>query len=155
MSRTDIVIRSAGGNDLPALLPLCMEHAAYERIGHALDRRSEVLAAALDAASPRVHAWLAWNGNGAVGYATATIDFSTLDAAPFLHMDCLYVRDTWRGLGIGERLFDTLAAFANACACVSMQWQTPAWNERAAHFYRRLGATELPKRRFTWRCDHP
>ena len=153
MSRTGIVIRSAGGNELPALLLLCVEHAAYERIGHALDRRSEALAAALDATPPRVHAWLAWNGNDAVGYATATIDFSTLDAATFLHMDCLYVRDAWRGLGIGKRLFDTLAAFANASACASMQWQTPAWNERAAHFYRRLGATELPKRRFTWRCD--
>ena len=152
MSRSDVVIRSAGGDDLPALLPLCVEHAAYERIGHALDRGSEALAAALDASPPRVHAWLAWHGGEAIGYATATIDFSTLDAAPFLHMDCLYVRAAWRGFGIGERLFDTLAAFADASACASMQWQTPAWNERAARFYGRLGATELPKRRFTWRC---
>jgi GNAT superfamily N-acetyltransferase len=153
MSQGHIAVRSAGGHDLPALLPLCIEHAAYERIGHALDRRSHALAAALDATPPRVYAWLAWSGDDAVGYATATIDFSTLDAAPFLHMDCLYVRDAWRGFGIGLRLFETLAAFAGACACASMQWQTPAWNERAAHFYRRLGATELPKRRFTWRCD--
>ena len=147
------IVRSAGGVDLPALLPLCIEHAAYERIGHALDRRGAALATALDATPTRVHAWLAWIGDEAVGYATATLDFSTLGAALFLHMDCLYVREAWRGLNIGRDLFDALVAFAGTHDCMSMQWQTPAWNERAANFYRRLGANELSKRRFTLPFD--
>jgi hypothetical protein len=32
--------------------------------------------------------------------------------------------------------------------CATVQWQTPAWNEDAARFYRRLGAVELDKRRY-------
>lgn len=146
-------IRRATGKDMAALLPLCVEHAAYERIGHALQDRADALAIALDAAPPRVHAWLAWNGEQAVAYATATVDFSTLDAAPFLHMDCLYVREAWRGRGVGLELFDALRNFAVSCGCYAMQWQTPVWNESAARFYGRLGASEKTKRSFTLALD--
>jgi len=146
-------IRRATGSDLAALLPLCVEHAAYERIVHALGDRADALASALDADPPSVRAWMAWIDGQAVAYATATIDFSTLEAATFLHMDCLYVREAWRGRGVGLQLLETLRAFADSCGCSAMQWQTPAWNEQAAHFYRRLGADEKPKQRFTLMLD--
>jgi len=32
-----------------------------------------------------------------------------------------------------------------------IQWQTPDWNENAARFYLREGASMLPKARFTLR----
>lgn len=150
-----LAIRRATGTELAALLPLRAEHAAYERIDidYALAPRVDALAAALDAVPPRVHAWLAWMDDRAVGYATATIDFSTFDAAPFLHMDCLYVREAWRGYGIGLQLFDTLRSFAGSRGISAMQWQTPDWNEPAARFYRRLGARAQLKRRFALALD--
>jgi hypothetical protein len=46
-------------------------------------------------------------------------------------------------------LFEAVRAFARTCDCAAMQWQTPAWNEDAARFYRRLGPREKLKRRFT------
>ena len=148
MSSAEPYIRRATGQDVAALLPLCIEHAAYERIDHGLDDRGDALALALDASPPLLHAWIAHIGGNIVGYAAATIDFSTLDAASYLHMDCLYVREHWRGHGIGERLFDALRTFADSRGCTAMQWQTPQWNEDATRFYRRLGASENPKRRF-------
>jgi GNAT superfamily N-acetyltransferase len=151
----EVGVRRACGCDVPRLLPLCIEHAAFERLPHGLDGRSATLAAALDATPPRLHAWLAYSGERAVGYATATVDFSTLAGAPYLHMDCLYVREGWRGRAIGQRLHRALRAFAVDGGCQAMQWQTPEWNEAAARFYLRLGARETLKRRYVLPLDAP
>lgn len=141
-------VRRANGGDLGLLLPLCAEHAAFERLPCAATARGGALAAALDGTHPRLHAWLALAETEAVGYASATLDFSTLDAAPFLHLDCLYVREGRRGEGIGLRLWQAACDFGMRTGCAAMQWQTPAWNEDAARFYRRLGAVEHAKRRY-------
>ena len=145
---TGPIVRRATGRDMAILVALCTEHARFERIEHAMGERGDALAAALETTPPPLHAWLACIEGEAVGYATATIDFSTLDAAHFLHMDCLYVREAWRGHGVGQQLFATLRDFARSCGCAAMQWQTPDWNEGAARFYRRQGAFERNKRRF-------
>ena len=145
--------RRVYGTDLARLLPLCLEHAAFERLPQALAERSGALVAALDGQPPRLRAWIAECRNEVVGYATASIDFSTLDAAPYLHMDCLYVRERWRGRRIGARLWQALRAFALDAGCTAMQWQTPEWNEAAARFYLRLGAVESRKRRYLYRLD--
>lgn len=146
-------VRRANGGDLALLLPLCAEHAAFEQVTCAATGRGDALAAALDESPPRLHSWLALVDVDAVGYASATLDFSTLDAAPFLHLDCLYVRGSRRGQGIGLKLWQAAHDFGMQAGCATMQWQTPAWNEDAARFYRRLGAVELDKRRYVLDLD--
>ena len=61
-----------------------------------------------------------------LGFATSRPEFSTWDAAYYLHLDCLYLR---RGRG-------------------RIQWQTPIFNTNAIALYRRLGATEKNKALF-------
>lgn len=153
MAHPDVVLRRADSADIGILLPLCAEHAAFERLACPADQRVDALVAALDARPPRLHAWLAFAGNEAVGYASATLDFSTLDRATFLHMDCLYVRNDWRNRAIGRQLWQLLHDFARAHGCHTVQWQTPEWNTAAARFYRRLGAREQIKRRYTLALD--
>jgi GNAT superfamily N-acetyltransferase len=142
-----VLVRRACGADVPRLLPLCVEHADFERLPHALDRAAE-LAAALDAAPPPLHAWLAECSDAAVGYATANLDFSTLAAARYLHMDCLFVREGWRARAIGRQMWRALHDFARSSGCRQIHWQTPEWNLDAARFYLRLAACEQRKR-----CD--
>lgn len=141
-------IRRAIGADVPALLSLGAEHAAFEQLPHRASRRPAALARALDGHHPRLHAWLAMQAGEAVGYASATLDYATLDGADYLHMDCLYVRDAWRGHAIGLGLWNAVRDFAEAQHCAAIQWQTPWWNVHAARFYRRLGAAETAKLRF-------
>lgn len=129
------------------LLPLCAEHAAYERLTYSAEAGVDELVRALGEKS-LLHAWLAMVADTAVGYASATLDFSTLDRATYLHMDCLFVRARWRGHGIGRLLWNAVHAFACERGCRNIQWQTPEWNIDAARFYRRLGATEKIKRRY-------
>jgi GNAT superfamily N-acetyltransferase len=146
-------VRRAGGADIGRLLPLCAEHAAFERLPHALDHAAADLAAALDDTPAPLHAWLAECGDKPVGYATASVDFSTLAAAHYLHLDCLFVREGWRNRAIGRQLWQALHDFALALDCRQMQWQTPEWNTGAARFYLRLGACELRKRRYVLALD--
>jgi GNAT superfamily N-acetyltransferase len=74
--------------------------------------------------------------------------FPAFDAACFLHMDCLYLREETRGLGLGRQLVMEIASLAYRLGCVNVQWQTPVWNERAIRFYQRLGAKGKQKVRF-------
>lgn len=142
-----VQIRRATATDAALLLPLCAEHAAYERLDHASNDGVGELARALGTA-PTLHAWIAEAGDTTVGYASATLDFSTLDRATYLHMDCLFVREGWRGHGAGRLLWEAVHAFASERGCRNMQWQTPEWNIDAARFYRKLGARESVKRRY-------
>ncbi|WP_165418548.1 GNAT family N-acetyltransferase [Dyella amyloliquefaciens] len=141
-------VRRASGEDAPVLLALGAEHAAFERLPHGAGKRGAALASALEGDPPRLHAWIAFVDADSVGYASATVDFSTLDGTTYLHMDCLYVRERWRGHRIGLELWSTVRAFAKTRGCSAMQWQTPSWNVEAARFYRRLGANETAKLRY-------
>lgn len=142
-----VQVRRALANDIADLLPLCAEHAAYERLTYSAEAGVDALARALGE-KPLLYAWIAMVADGAVGYASATLDFSTLDRGIYLHMDCLFVRAGWRGHGIGRLLWNAVHAFACEQGCGNIQWQTPEWNVDAARFYRRLGAMEMIKRRY-------
>jgi GNAT superfamily N-acetyltransferase len=140
-------VRPAGVADAPALARLCAAHAAYERLPRPPEGLAERLADAMDAG--RLSAWLGLLRAKAVGYASATPDFSTLAGAPFLHLDCLYLEPAARGLGLGVELMAVVARHARALGCAQLQWQTPVWNTDAIRFYDRQGATRLEKQRYT------
>ncbi len=139
-------VRTVTPDDIPALIELCAEHAAYEKASYSSEGKAEKIQQALF--SQRFYAWVIEGTEGLVGYATATLEFSTWDADYFLHMDCLYLKESVRGQGLGEKLVCEVAKLAKEKACVNVQWQTPDWNKRAMKFYERLGASSKNKVRF-------
>lgn len=141
------IIRPVNEQDMDALLALCAEHAAFERADFDPARTGANLANAIHGPTPRLYCWMA-EITEPVGYVSATIDFSTWRARAFMHMDCLFVREPYRGNGIGARLFETVRSEALRRGIDELQWQTPDWNIKAAAFYRRHGATETIKRRY-------
>ena len=74
--------------------------------------------------------------------------YSTWDAKEYLYMDCLFLFEEYRGLGIGEELVNTMKEFGRKEDIDLIQWQTPDFNVRAIKFYRRLGASSKSKERF-------
>lgn len=141
-----VLIRAATPDDATDLVKLCRAHAAYEGLPYQDEGHALRLGAAL--ADGRVQAWLLTQGGQAAGYAAATLDFATLSARPFLHLDCLYVDDALRGRGWGHELMATVRLHAKTKGCAELQWQTPAWNEGAIRFYDRSGATRNLKQRY-------
>ena len=142
-------VRRALCGDVAALLELCAEHAAFERAFYRAEGKADRLSAALTGDPPRLRAWIATVGEDVVGYATATEEFSTWDAAPFLSMDCLFVRPPHRGGGIGAALLGAVIAAAREGCLAEVRWQTPAWNTDASRFYRRHDAVARDKTSFS------
>lgn len=142
-------IRRAEPRDIEEILKLCAEHAGFERAEYSPAGKAEKLAKHLFADQSPVFCLIAENATGEIlGYATFMPEFSTWDADFYVYMDCLFLRSRARNFGIGERMIREIARFAEQRNCKQMQWHTPAFNERAIKFYRRLGAASKEKTRF-------
>jgi GNAT superfamily N-acetyltransferase len=141
-------IRRIRKAELHELIGLCAEHAAYERADFNSEGKIDALRRSIFATG-RLHAWVAEAQGRAIGYATATLEFSTWKSDEIVHMDCLFVAAEYRGTGAGSALFRAVLEFASEQGVQEVQWQTPDWNVDAMRFYRRKGAAGRPKVRFT------
>ncbi|MGL4205161.1 MAG: GNAT family N-acetyltransferase [Aeromonadaceae bacterium] len=84
-------------------------------------------------------ALLAWQGDEAVGVATAFAGFSTFAAKPLLSVHDLAVLPAYRGQGIGQALLGELELIARERGCCKMTLEVLANNLRAQASYRRFG----------------
>lgn len=88
------------------------------------------------------------------GLATFAILYPAPGARGQLFMKDLYVRDGWRGRGVGEAIMGLLARHAVASGCVRFDWTTETGNPGAIAFYERLGATRVTEKVY-FRLDGP
>ena len=151
--RPEWIIRRVTPADMPALLQLCIDHAIYEKTIYTTEDVLEPLSRALFSQPPRLWSWVAEADGALVGYATASLEFSTWSAREYLHMDCLFLSEPWRGKGAGRALIDAVIDLAKSKGVDRIEWQTPEWNTGAVRFYKDVGATATMKLRFTLRTD--
>lgn len=144
-----IIIRSVEARDVDELIVLCAEHAAFERASYDPTGKREKLAKLLFARESALIGKVAVGEDSLVGYATASAEVSTWAAQRFMHMDCLFVRETHRGRGVGARLMEAIVQEAARLGIDQLQWQTPRWNTKADRFYRRTGAVVSEKFRYS------
>ncbi len=145
-----VTIRPAAGADLPQVAALAADHAAYERADRPPAGLPDRLAALISGPTPRLHLLVADTGGGKlVGYASCAPELSTWQGREYLHLDCLYLDEAYRGLGLGARLIGAAGELAGRLGLGELQWNTPDWNTDAIRFYRRLGATDRAKLRFS------
>ncbi|MFD7077745.1 GNAT family N-acetyltransferase [Nocardioides sp. NPDC059952] len=149
MPADDVSIRAVDAADLPELVELIRDHARYERAADPRPDLQTALAAWLFVPRPQLHVLVAVQGDALVGYASWSLEASTWQAAEYAHLDCLFLRESVRGRGAGHLLMRAVEAEARAVGAGELQWQTPEWNDRAIRFYRRTGAYEAAKARFT------
>jgi len=149
MSR-DIQVRPIEPCHLDALLALCREHAAYEKADFRENGQVERWRSALFAEQAALYGWIATDGDEPCGFMTVTIDYATWSAEPFAYMDCLYLREPYRGIGVGRMFLERLREFSVAHRCGWAEWQTPTDNELGVGFYLRMGARAKPKFRFSY-----
>ncbi|MEP6806092.1 MAG: GNAT family N-acetyltransferase [Flavobacterium sp.] len=141
-------IRNCEVSDLSQLVLLCKKHAEYEEANFFPEGKEEKLKEALFGKNPKLYCLVVAAKDTIIGYVSYTIDYSTWDAATFMYMDCLFLEEEVRSLGIGEILIDKLKQIGIEKNCINIQWQTPQFNERAIKFYNRIGAKGKDKVRF-------
>ena len=147
-SNQEFHIREIEPTDLARICTLCAEHAAYEGSVYSFDGKEQALHKLLFGEPKQIYGLVALINGFIVGYATYTIDFSTWEARPYLHLDCLYLIQEARGRGVGKALIQQVANMGLLHGCTQMQWQTPVENRNAIEFYQHLGALGLEKVRF-------
>jgi len=143
-----VEIRRVRQDDLLSLVDLCRDHAAYEGSEYHENGQKNRLAQALFGAHPVLYGWVVESQGSLVGFMTATIDYATWPAEFFLHMDCLYLSEAFRGQGLGRKLMYALSEFARKKNINLIQWQTPVQNDLGIRFYERIGARSKDKKRY-------
>ena len=136
-------IRPVRENDVPDLLAMIRELAAFENLEDQLDVTAASLKEALFGARPVAGAIVAWNGAEAVGYAVYYYTYSTFVGRAGIFLEDVYVRPVSRKQGVGRSLIEAVAKIGAERRCGRYEWIALRWNENALKFYRDLGATEL------------
>ena len=146
----EYIIRPAVATDLSELMNLIAEHAAYEQAAYFSEGKKEKLIRAIFEPPVRLYCEVVEEKEKLIGYVSYTYDYSTWQAAEYMYMDCLFLREEFRGMGIGGKIMEKLQTIARVKGCVNIQWQTPEFNTPAIGFYKKTGASELSKVRFTY-----
>jgi len=119
------------------------ELAVYERMQDEAVANEESIAIALFGDGH--HAWcnVAEEGGEIVGFALWILNYSTFQGAPGLYLEDLYVREEFRGRGIGLALMKELARLCVERGYQRFQWSVLNWNEPSIAFYRSIGAVAM------------
>lgn len=142
----DYVIRKGRREDLPAALRLIQELADYEKAPDEVENTVEQMEREGFGERPVFEYFVAEGPEGIQGIALFFYSYSTWKGT-CVYLEDLVVSEAYRGLGLGQALFDAVAMHARAIGAKRLMWQVLDWNEPAIGFYRdKLGAELDP----TW-----
>lgn len=166
------MIRAATPADVPVVLDMIRELAAYERAADQVRVTEEQLRDGLFGPNPAIFALVAEEppggepqsgdgeggygpggdgpcgaGEGAapvpVGFALWFRNFSTWTGTHGVYLEDLYVRPEARGGGHGKALLAELARICVERGYERFEWWVLDWNEPSLGFYRSLGAEPM------------
>ena len=133
----DIKIRKATENDFPAIFGLITELAEYEA---SLDKVSNSLELMYEQ-KDYFNCYVAeTEEKEIIGMALYYFSYYTW-VGKTLYLDDLYVKEAWRGNGLGTRLMDKMFEIAKAEKCNRFRLQVLNWNESAIKLYEKSGFT--------------
>jgi GNAT superfamily N-acetyltransferase len=135
-------IRAARASDVGLLRTMIREFAEFERQLHLVTITEVDLLRDGFGPKPKFRALIVEWDNQPAGYALFFGCYSTW-TGPGLFLEDIYVRDEFRGKGLGKGLLAAVARMARAGGCRSLQWEVLDWNEKAIALYRALGAEFL------------
>ena len=142
-----MTVRPVRPDDVPAVLGMVRELAAYERAEHEALMTGEQLHAALFGESPALFGHVAVaDGRGddePAGFALWFLNFSTWRGTHGIHLEDLYVRRGHRGSGLGRELLRTLAEVCVARGFSRLEWSVLDWNTPSIEFYEAAGAVPM------------
>jgi len=132
-------IRPAVRSDAALLRTMIRELAEFEHELDLVTITEEDLVLDGFGETPEFRALIAeWDGQAA-GYALF-FGFYTTWTGRGLFLEDLFVRQAFRGRGIGQALMAVVARFAVEERCYGIQWEVLDWNEKAIELYKALGA---------------
>lgn len=142
------LIRIATAADVPGILMLIRELAAFEREPDAVEVTEEELIHDGFGEPQRFQCFVAELNQKIVGIALFYPCYSTWKGKS-LHLEDLIVTQSERGKGIGFALLQKFIAHAHDLGVRRIQWAVLDWNTSAINFYEKHGAKTLSDWRIT------
>jgi len=141
-NKNHLTIRETELSDVPVLLALIKELAVYEKLSDKVVTDEVAIRKTLFGEKAYAEALLAvWKGQPA-GMVIFFHNYSTFLGKPGFYIEDLYVKEQFRGLGIGKELLLKCVQIARERDCRRMEWLVLNWNP-AKKFYEKLGAYPL------------
>ena len=137
-----LLTRAATIADVPLLRRLIQELAEYERESQAVLITEDELRRDGFGAEPRFRAIIAEQDGQPAGYAVFFVSYSTWTGSG-LFLEDLFVREPFRGHGVGKALLSQVAEIAREEGYHTIRLDVLDWNESAIKFYKSLGAEYL------------
>lgn len=131
-----IVIRKANEKDFAAIITLIKEFAVFQKTPEKVTITLYQMLKDKDI----FQCLVAVSENEIVGFATYFFTYHSWSGKG-LHLDDLYVKESFRKAGAGKKLLDNVIHLARKEKCKNVRWIVSAWNHNAIDFYKKIGAT--------------
>lgn len=134
-----ILIREAKYEDLGVILNFIKDLAIYEKLLHEVTANEEQLKKTLfDREYAKI--LIAEYNDESAGMALYFHSYSTFLGKPGIYLEDLYVKEKFRGNGIGKKLLKKLAQICVENDFGRLEWSVLDWNKPSIDFYESLGA---------------
>lgn len=154
MNTKNLTVRRAGVEDMPVIQHLIRCLAAYEKRPQDVTGTEEQLKYWLFERKAAAVLLAECEGE-TLGYALYYPVFGSFSAMGKIHLEDLFIRPEFRGLGFGRLLFAEIAEMAAAEGYMEMEWSCLDWNEPAIEFYKKSGAVQENGRVYFRYKTHP
>lgn len=132
----EYIVRKAESKDFESILNLIKELALFEKAPEKVINTVEQMNEEVDF----FHCYVAETAQGEIiGMALYFFAYYTW-VGKSLYLDDLYVKQEYRGAGIGRKLLDEILEIAKKENCKRVRWQVLDWNTLAINFYKSIGA---------------
>lgn len=133
-------IRFANENDVSTILKFIGALAKYEELEHEVISTEKLLRDSLFGESPEAETLLAFEDNIPVGFALFFSNYSTFLGRSGIHLEDLFVLESFRGRGYGRALLEQMQQIARERGAGRLEWNVLDWNQSAIDFYESMGA---------------
>lgn len=128
----------AKDSDIDTLLELMRESYAFEHFPFNKRAATKAFSDILHDDSLG-HVWLIKAGNKVIGYIVLTLGFSLEYHGRDAIIDELYIREDYRGQGIGTRAIEFAAKESHSLGIDALHLEVERKNTKAHRFYRKVG----------------
>jgi ribosomal protein S18 acetylase RimI-like enzyme len=138
------IVRKARKEDVAQIKKLIEGLALYEKAPHEVTITEAQLLEDGFGPSPVYQCCVAEANGELLGFSLFYIGYSTWKGK-LVYLDDFYVKEEYRGLGIGKKLMDEVIKFAKEVNAHQVRWAVLEWNEPAIRFYKKLNAAFDPE----------
>jgi GNAT superfamily N-acetyltransferase len=135
-------IRFAEENDAALILQFIKDLAEYEKMSNEVIATTEDI---LETVFQKKYAEVVICEYDKVpaGFCLFFHNYSTFLGKPGLYIEDLFVKETFRGKGLGKTLLQFMARLAVERNCGRMEWSCLDWNKSSIDFYKAQGAQAM------------